>query len=88
MSECGYPASLGTMCLCCALCMSCGAYFNLIEQNHRVWLTSHCLCQLSSAFVPHITGWCSYESCSAVLFRILAHVQSDDHLLTVEQLSS
>ena len=63
-------------------------YLYLVEQNHAVRLPSHRLCKLPSALEADVAGWCSNQSRSAVLLRVLAHVQPYDHLLAVKQLSS
>ena len=58
---------------------------DLVEQDHRVRLAPHRLGQLSALFVSDVAGRGADQAADRVPFLVLAHVQPDHVVLSVEQ---
>ena len=58
---------------------------NLVQQDHGIGLPSYGLRQLSSPVVPDIPGRGAEEPRHGELLLILAHVDPDHHVPTIEQ---
>ena len=59
--------------------------FHLIQQNYRVRLPAHSLCQLTALLVTNVSGRCSDQTADAELLHIFTHINSNDVVLIVKQ---
>src|SRR5690554_4240384 len=60
-------------------------FFNLIQQDYRIGLSSYFFSQLSTFFIPHVPRRCSYQSTDRELLHIFTHVDAYQGILRVKQ---
>ena len=58
---------------------------DLVEQQHRVRLAAHCLCELSTLVVTDVAGRRTDEPRDSVLLHVLRHVDADHRVVVAEQ---
>ena len=58
---------------------------NLIKQHHRIWLATHCLSQLTTLIITHISRRSTHKTAHRVTLLILAHIYTGHHILIIEQ---
>ena len=57
---------------------------NLIQQDHRVWPTAHCLRQVTAFFIAHVPRGCTDKTSDRVFFHELGHVNPDHRFFGIE----
>ena len=57
---------------------------NLVEQNDGVGVTPHLFGELTTFFIPHVTGRRSHQSADGKLLHVFAHVYAYQRFFRIE----
>src|SRR5699024_5877422 len=60
-------------------------FFNLIEQNNRVWSAANCFGQLTAFLITNISWRRSDQTGDGVLLHILTHIDTDHVVFIIKQ---
>ena len=59
-------------------------FFNLIEQDHTVWISPDLFGELTAFLISHISRWWTDQFRYTVLFHVFRHIHTDHRLFRAE----